>query len=237
MLRPLTLALIIISLVLCGCGPYSKNARVVGSPGTQVSPVPEEYHIHVGDKLAVRLFYNPDLNQEVTVRTDGKVSLLLVNELSDAGLTTSQLTDLLTESYAKQLQQPEVAVIVNSFGAQRVFVGGEVGLPGAKEIIGPTTVIQAIALAGGFKDTARIDEVIVMRRDADNTPFLISLDVKKAMKGIDLTQDIYVQPYDIVLVPRSNIADVNLWVSQYINNNISGISGFALYYQIIKSSP
>src|SRR5208337_5109793 len=100
-------------IALCSCGPYSKNARVAGSPGTVVPPVQEEYRIHVGDKLAVRLFYNPDLNQEVTVRPDGKVSLLLVHELNVAGLTTSQLTDLLTESYAKQLQQPEVAVIVN----------------------------------------------------------------------------------------------------------------------------
>ena len=233
-MRRLTLALIIISFALCGCGPYSKNARVVGSPGTVVSPIQEEYHIHVGDKLAVRLFYNPDLNQEVTVRPDGKVSLLLVHELNVAGLTTSQLTDVLTEKYSKDLQQPEVAVIVNSFAGQRVFVGGEVGLPGAKEILGPTTVLQAIALAGGFKDSARLNEVIVMRRDAENTPFLIALDVEKAMKGIDLNQDIYVQPYDIVLVPKSNIADVNLWVNQYINNNISGISGFALYYEVIR---
>jgi protein involved in polysaccharide export with SLBB domain len=234
-MRPSTLAFIIISLALSGCGPYSQNARVVGSPGTQVSPIQEEYRIHVGDKLAVRLFYNPDLNQEVTVRPDGKVSLLLVHELSVAGLTTSQLTDLLTEKYAKDLQQPEVAVIVNSFAAQRVFVGGEVGQPGAKDIIGPTTVIQAVALAGGFKDTARTDEVIVMRRDEENKPFLIALDIKKAMKGIDLNQDIYVQPYDMVLVPKSNIADVDLWVNQYINSNISGDFGtFFMYYYYTK---
>jgi protein involved in polysaccharide export with SLBB domain len=158
-----------------------------------------------------------------------------VHEVSVSGLTTSQLTDLLTEKYAKDLQQPEVAVIVNSFAAQRVFVGGEVGQPGAKDIIGPTTVIQAVALAGGFKDTARTDEVIVMRRDEENKPFLIALDIKKAMKGIDLNQDIYVQPYDMVLVPKSNIADVDLWVNQYINSNISGAFGtFFMYYYYTK---
>ena len=82
--------------------------------------------MHVGDKFSVRLFYNPDLNQEVTVRPDGKISLLLVHDLSVLGLTPSELTDLLTESYAKHLQQPEVTVAVNSFAAQKVFVGGEV---------------------------------------------------------------------------------------------------------------
>ena len=231
-MRSLTLAFIIVSLGLYGCGPYTKNARFAGGPDTQAPPVEQEYWIHVGDEIEIKLFYNPDLNQDVTVRPDGKISLLLVHELSVAGLTTSQLTDLLTESYGKQLQQPEVAVIVNSFAAQRVFVGGEVGQPGAKDIIGPTTVIQAVALAGGFKDTARTDEVIVMRRDEENKPFLIALDIKKAMKGIDLNQDIYVQPYDMVLVPKSNIADVDLWVQQYIQGVISPTYTVGYWYGI-----
>jgi polysaccharide export outer membrane protein len=233
-MKSLTLAFIIVSLALYGCGPYSKNARVAGSPGTMAPPVAEEYRIHLGDELEIRLFYNPDLNQEVTVRPDGKISLLLVHDLSVVGLTAPELTNLLTESYAKHLQQPEVAVIVNTFAGHRVYVGGEVTKPSAHQLVGPTTVLQAIALSNGFKDTARTNEVVVLRRDADNKPFVIALDIAKAMKGIDLNQDIYLQPYDIVLVPKSNIADVNLWVTQYIKNNISFAPDIAQYYLILK---
>lgn len=228
-----TLILVTFSILLFGCGAYSENARLVGAPGTLLPPVEQEYRIHVGDKLSVKLFYNPDLNQEVVVRPDGRISLLLVHEINAAGMTPSDLRNLLTDNYAKHLQQPEVAVIVNSFAAQKVFVGGEVGQPGAKDITGPTTVLQAIAMAGGFKETARKDEVVIVRRDEDDKPFIIALDTEKAMTGADLKQDIYVKPYDIVLVPTSSIADVNLWVKQYVMGTVGApASQMMMFYNL-----
>jgi protein involved in polysaccharide export with SLBB domain len=234
-MKPRSLILFVLSIVLCCCGPYSQNAVTVGAPGTIVPPTPQEYRITFGDKINIKLFYNPDLNQEVTVMPDGKIQLLLVHEINAAGLTASALTKQLIESYGKYLQQPEVAVIVSSFAGQRVFVGGEVGEPGVKELVGPTTVLQAVAMAKGFKDSARTDEVIVVRRDENNKPFTIALDTKKAMKGIDLTQDIYLQPYDLVLVPKSDIANVDVWVMQYFGATIGTIGApFANYYLLTK---
>jgi polysaccharide biosynthesis/export protein len=230
-----TLLLLALSFVLYCCGgTFSQNARPVGAPGTQAAPVEAEYRIQHGDKLNIKLFYNPDLNQEVVVRPDGKISLALVHDVDAAGLTPSELTERLTEGYGKHLQQPEIAVIVSAFAGQRFFVGGEVGQAGVKEIVGPTTILQAIAMAGGFKETARTNEVVIVRRDENKNPYLISLDAEKAMKGIDLKQDIYVRPFDMVIVPRSNIADVNLWVNQYIKSNVSMGSDFALYYNLTK---
>lgn len=216
--------LFILSFSLYCCGPYTKNAEVAGAPGTLAPPVPQEYRMTPGDKISIRLFYNPDLNQEVTIRPDGKISLMLVHDVKAAGLTPSELTQQLTDGYGKFLQQPEVAVIMNTFAGNRVFVGGQVLTPGVRDIVGPTTVLQAIAMAGGFKDDARLCEVVVMRRDENNKPFLIKLDTVKATKGIDLQQDIYVQAYDLIVVPRSNIGDIDLWVLQYIHNTV-GILG------------
>jgi protein involved in polysaccharide export with SLBB domain len=226
--------LFVLSFALSCCGPYSKNALKVGAPGTLAPPSPQEYRIAIGDKINIKLFYNPDLNQEVTVRPDGKISLLLVHEVDAVGLTSSQLTEELTQSYAKHLQQPEIAVIVTSFAGQKVFVGGEVGGPGVKDLVGPTTLLQAVAMAGGFKDTARLDEVVVIRKDENNKPFIFAVDALKAMKGIDLSQDVYLQSYDIVVVPKSNIADVDLWVSQYIGQTLGAVSGFTYYYTITR---
>jgi len=231
-----TVLLIILSLTLFCChrGPYSPTALKVGAPGTEIAAVEQDYRLHVGDKLTVKLFYNPDLNQEVVVRPDGKISLLLVQEINVIGMTPSELTAALTEKYAKHLNEPEVAVIVSSFAGNKVYVGGEVGQPGTKELVGPTTVLNAVAMSGGFKETARTNEVIVLRRGPDQQPFLITLDSEKAMKGIDVKQDIYLQPYDMVLVPRSNIADVNLWINQYIRGTVGVGSDFMLYYNVIK---
>ncbi len=224
--------LFVLSFSLYCCGPYTKNAAVVGAPGTLAPPAPQEYRMTPGDKISIKLFYNPDLNQEVTVRPDGKIALMLVHDVNAAGITPSELTQQLTESYGKFLQQPEVAVIVSAFAGQRVFVGGEVAQPGVKDIIGPTTVIQAIAMAGGFKDDARLNEVVVMRRDENGKPFIIKLDSVKATRGIDLQQDIYVQAYDMIVVPRSNIGDVDLWVLQYIHNTVGilGQDALGFYY-------
>ncbi|MEM5789223.1 MAG: polysaccharide biosynthesis/export family protein [Syntrophobacteraceae bacterium] len=225
-----TLLLLVLSFAMYCCGPFSENAKFVGTPGTEAPPIDDEYKIRVGDRLSIKLFYNPDLNQDVIVRPDGKVSLMLVRDIQAAARTPIELTDELHGIYGKVLQQPDVVVIVNSFAGHKVFVGGEVMQPGVKEIAGPTTVIQAITLAQWFKETARLNEVIVIRRGPDFKPYLIALDVEKAMKGIDIKQDVFVQPYDIIIVPRSNIADLNLWLNQYVRNSLP--KEFAYYINL-----
>jgi len=84
------------------------------------------YIIQAGDQLDIKFFYNPELNDSVTVRPDGKISLQLVDEVQAAGQTPAQLDDFLTEKYAKELRKPVITVIVKSFASQRVYVGGEV---------------------------------------------------------------------------------------------------------------
>lgn len=227
------IALCVIALsVVCGCGPAVQNAQFVGAPITRVPPVIPAYRIHVGDHLSVRLFYNADLNQDVVVRPDGRITLQLVNEVTVINRTPMEVSDELTNGYGQYLEHPETTVVVASFGGQKVFVGGEVMESGPREILGPTTVLQAIAASKGFKDSARTEEVVLIRRGEDDKPTIISLNLKSVMDGTDLNQDIYLLPYDIVLVPRSKIADVNLWVDLYIRRNFSMLGEFAAYYNL-----
>ncbi len=224
----------LIPLCLCSCGPYSKSAVKVGSPGTTAPPSPHQYRIDIGDKLSVKLFYNPDLNQEVTVQPDGNISLLLVHEVKASGLTSEQLRKRLSKDYGKYLQQPEISVVVVSAVGNKVFVGGEVGKPALEVLNGPTTVLQAVDMAGGFLPTARLDEVIVLRRGANNKPFQIALNAEKAMKGADMSQDIYLEPYDMVIVPRSNIANVDLWMQQYLGDTVGAFGNDIIMYYYLK---
>ncbi len=165
-----------------------------------------QYVIRSGDKLSVKFFFNPELNeQDLIVRPDGRISLQLVHEVEAANLTAPQLTALLAERYADQLKNPEIAVIVRSVrDQQKVYVDGQVGNPGKFPLGDSLNVLQVVALAGGFKaDTAKKDEVIVMRRDQNGQQFVIKLDIDAALTGRDLTQNIPLLPNDFVYVPRS----------------------------------
>ncbi len=166
----------------------------------------EQYVIKPGDKLSVKFFFNPELNEEdLVVRPDGRISLQLIHEVQAANLSAPQLTALLAKRYTGQLKNPEISVIVREVReAPVVHVEGEVVSPGAFEIVGSLRVLQAVTLAGGFaKDTSKQDEVLVIRRGQGDQSFVIKLDLTAALRGADLTQNILLLPNDFVHVPRA----------------------------------
>jgi len=208
------LCLVVLTL-MTGCPPGPVKTATLGSPGYQL----KEYRIQPGDLLEVKLFYNPELNELLTVRPDGRITLQLINDVAAAGLTPAQLGAVLTKAYAGELANPRVVVIVRTPVAERVYVDGEVNRAGAFTLPGPTTVLQSIAEAGGLKDTADPGEVRVLRRAGDGVK-IITLNLEAALNGEDASQDIYAQANDLILVPRSGIANVNAWVDKYIRKNI-----------------
>ena len=150
--------------------------------------------------------FNPELNEEeLIVRPDGRISLQLIHEVEAASLTASQLRSLLAKQYAGQLKNPEIAVIVRSVKeAEKIYIAGQVKSPGSVEIVGSLSVLQAITQVQGFVEgVAKIDEVLVMRKDQNGHSFVIMLDLTAALSGTDLSQDIELHPYDFVHVPRS----------------------------------
>jgi protein involved in polysaccharide export with SLBB domain len=213
-------SLFLLLLLINGCStavksPTPFNPRVVQEPSDSIG----EYTIHGNETLEIKFFYNPELSETVTVRPDGRISLQFANEVMAAGLTPAELTDILTEKYSTEFIDPKLTVIVRTYEGQRAYVDGEVGKPQKINLIGDITVSQSIALAGGLKHTARRHEVLVIRRKADKKPLVIPVDLKKVFNGTDISQDIVLQPFDIVFVPKSAIANVNLWMRQYIYNN------------------
>ena len=208
-----------------------KNPAPLQQQNIQTNRNPDpEYRIQVGDQLDIKFFYNLDLNEQVTVRPDGRISLQLVHEIMVTGLTPSELTQLLTQKYAPELKKPEITVIVRSFGAHKIYVDGEVTKAGLFPLIGFTTVLQAISQAGGMKDTARRNQVVIIRRVEDNRPLVFQVDLEKVIDGTDISQDIALKPFDVVFVPRSVISNINVWIDQYIRKNIPISTGFGFTY-------
>lgn len=213
---------LVLLLLLSACSnKVVKNPAVAVHPNDLAQPVPQqEYRITVGDELDIKFFYNPELNENITVRPDGRISLQLVHEIMAAGRTPAELTTILTGKYAAEIERPEITVIVRSFSTQRVYVDGEVNTPGVLDLVRPLTVLQSISRAGGLKETARINEILVIRRQADNKFLIVPVNLEKAIDGTDVGQDIPLTPYDIVFVPKSPIANLNQWVDQYIRKMI-----------------
>jgi len=210
----------IFMMALSACATTVLNP--VPPPAASSSPpsLSTEYRIQSGDQMEIKFFYNPELNENVIVRPDGRISLQLVNETMAAGLTPQQLIDLLKKKYAAEISKPEIAVIVRSFSAQRVFVDGEVNKAGLVPLTGPMTVLQSISQAGGIKDTALLKGVIVIRRTLDNKLSAMQLNLEKALDNSDMSQDVTLKPNDIVYVPKTTIANMDVWVDQYIRRLI-----------------
>jgi polysaccharide biosynthesis/export protein len=233
-MRVLRYPLLSLCLMLAACGPTMKNVTPANpaSPGLSSAAVPdEEYRIQPGDLLDIKFFYSPELNEQVPVRPDGRISLQLAQELRAAGRTPAELTALLKETYSRELKKPDVTVIVRSFGNQRVYVDGEVGKPGLIPLTGPTTVRQAISQAGGFLYTGNATDVLLIRRGPENQTLPVMVNMQKVLDGTDLSQDMYLKPFDIVYVPKTAIANANLWIEQYLTRMIPRI-GFTAAYPV-----
>ena len=205
------LLLLIITLIGCGGG---KN---ISTPPAQNSlvykGVMEDYYLQPGDDLEIKFFYNPELNENVIIRPDGKISLQLIDEIQAAGLTPAQLDELLTEKYSSQLKQSVLTVILKSFGGQRIYVGGEVNSPQVLTVVGKVNALQAIFDAGGLKDDAKLSSVIIVSRGADNRPFARKVNLKNALKGKISEEDYLLKPFDMVYVPKTNLAKADQFIT------------------------
>ena len=202
-----------------GCAPIAVNPTPVDSPQIiKQTKYEQAYIISAGDQLDIKFFYNSELNESMTVRSDGRISLQLVGELDCVGMSPAQLSTQIKEKFAPILVRPDVTVIVRVSSGYRVFVDGEVNLPGVYDIVGYKTLRQSLAQAGGIKDTARTNEILVIRQRKDQEPLVVAVNLESINSGADFSQNIVLSPYDIVYVPRSPIYNANVWVRQYIRD-------------------
>ena len=187
----------------------------------------------MNDELNFRFLYLPELNTVATVRPDGHISLPIVGEVSVEGLTLAELTEQVERLLSTQVRRPHVTVNVQGSTSQKVFVGGEVIRPGVQPLQGPLTVLQAVMVAEGLKESAQPRQVIVVRRGPAGSYTVLPVDLASAMSGGDPSKDLQLQAYDAVIVPRSGIADLGLWVDQYVKRVLPFSMGIA--YSINKN--
>jgi len=212
------------TLACAACGasrtpPPPPVAQAVAEPHAGVVD-PDRYVLQVGDRLDVRFYRTPELDADVVVRPDGMVSLQHVQDVPAAGLTPAVLARAIERRYGDELVAPQVSVVVKDLGGQRYYIGGEVARQGVQPLPGGLTLFQAVQAAGGFEKTANRKQVVLLRRAPDGRTDARTIDLRPVQRGERLEDDLLLQPYDVVFVPRSRVADVNVFVEQFIRNNL-----------------
>ncbi len=178
------------------------------------------YRIQVGDVLDISFFKTVELDQVRTVGPDGEIYLPIVGRVDVVGRTLDDVTKEITQGYQKEMINPQITVSVAEYSGLQVYVSGEVNRPGIQDYRGGLTIVQAISDAGGFNRRARRQEVLLIRPGPENEPVGTIIDVKQILRKGMVSGDVPLAPLDIVYVHHKKIVNVNIFVQQYISDNL-----------------
>lgn len=166
------------------------------------------YRLQAGDAFTVQYRLTPEYNQTVSIQPDGTVTLQLLGSIPVRGLTLAEARSLVEQAAAKRLRNPELSLELKEYERSHFTVLGEVGTPGRYELRGPLSVQDGLALAGGFKTTARHTKILLIHRIDDTTGETQLINFKaleKPKPGMELSR---LQPGDIIVVPSSKLSKV-----------------------------
>lgn len=179
--------------------PHETTAKPMAPPGldtTAAPPVdPKSFKIGAEDVINIRVWKEPELSGDVVVRPDGKISVSLVGELDVAGKTPEELRRELTEEYGKVLNDPVITVRMSSIRSSKYYVTGNVFKTGMYPLVVPTTVLEALTLAGGFQEFANKKKVVILRKGKQHY-----FNYNDVIKGKKLDQNLTLENGDFIVV-------------------------------------
>jgi polysaccharide export outer membrane protein len=185
----------------------AQAAQAVAAPSDQPRassskrPHDDSFVIGNDDHLAINVWKEPDLTRSIPVRSDGKISLPLVGELQAAGRTPLQLERDIANRLRNYITEPEVTVMVEQINSEKFNILGQVTKPGSYPLTAATTVMDAIATAGGFKDFAKQKGIYILRQNPAGGESRIAFNYKDFIKGKNPGQNIKLEPSDTIVVP------------------------------------
>jgi len=190
-------------------GAGSTAAQPPAAPPAAVRPnpgviVPGDYVVGPDDVLTIVFWREKNLSGEVIVRPDGKITLPLINDIPAAGLTPEELRLRISEAAARFVENDSVTVSVKEINSRKVFITGMVNKPGPYPLLGPTSVVQLIAMAGGLLEYADSENISVVRpseRRPHGEPMSYRVNYKEIVRRANLRQNIELKPGDTVMVP------------------------------------
>lgn len=225
--------LLVVGGLACGARrpPVDPTAYAAAlAPPTPQAPGPD-YRIGIGDELHIRFLYQPDQNEQLPVRPDGRISLATTGQIDAVGLTTGELERIVVERSSSRLRDPEVTVIVTKVGPQNVYVGGEVVRPGVVALQPGMTPLQAVMQTGGFRDTAKRDSVVLITPSADGKFAASRVNMQQVLED-GIPERVRLRPNEIVYVPKTWIGDMNEVVNLYVRGLIPVLPRVGVGYSL-----
>jgi polysaccharide biosynthesis/export protein len=199
-----TLTIGILVIIIAGLSlSYSQETKEVSDKGLSPSQIPvnsDKYIIGPEDVLSILVWKEEALSQTVVVRTDGKISLPLIDEIQATGYTPLQLKEVLTEKFKQFVESPLVTVIVRETKSFKIYIGGQVRSPGVFTLVKEINILQLIPMAGGFTDWANQRKILLIRKEGEQEK-RFTIDYKKIISGKDLSNNIILKPGDTIIVP------------------------------------
>lgn len=206
-------------LLALAMGACAASGPAIVPVATLPPPPAEPYRLRIADVVEVAFFRTPELTQTRQVGPDGFISLNPVGQVMAAGLRIDELAARVRDLYASDFDDPTVTISVTQYAAMQVWVGGQVNAAGMLPYRDGLTLVQALMEAGGLTNDARADQVLVMRKGEGAQPVGALVNVDHILSG-ELASDVVLAVSDMVYVPRSRIASLNLFVQQFIRNNL-----------------
>jgi polysaccharide biosynthesis/export protein len=187
-------------------------APIVTAPTNRSSGFQERhprYHLRKGDTFDLDFSMTPEFNQTVAVQPDGYVTLKAVGSVYVEGQTVPELTDTLKKAYANVLHEPVIAVALKDFEKPYYIAGGQVAKPGKYDLRGDLTVSEGVAIAGGFDEKSKHSEVVLFRPLPAGGFQAKVINVKKLLASRDLSEDIRLEPGDMLYVPQNSFSKIH----------------------------
>ena len=181
----------------------SANSTDHSASGGAATParLDPDYIIGPDDVLSVHVWKEPDISAKMPVRSDGKITLPLVGDIQASGLTPARLQLVITQRLSDFINNPQVVVAVEQMNSRQFTVMGEVQHPGSFPLTHSTRVMDALAIAGGFRDFAKVKKIRIMRRTAEGGTQTIPFNYREVVQGHKFAQNIELQAGDTVVVP------------------------------------
>jgi polysaccharide biosynthesis/export protein len=210
--------------------PVAKLASSDAAPDASSRPATPQlqqrdarYHLAAGDSFDVSFELSPEFNQTVVVQPDGYVTLKAVGDVKVVGQNIPELTQTLRMAYGKMLNDPLIVVVLKDFEKPYFIADGQVGHPGKYDMRGTVTLTEAVAIAGGFTDSAKHSQVLLFRRVNDQWLAAKVFNIKDMQNRRDLHEDPTLHPGDMVIVPKNALSKIKPFIPN---------SGMGAYTQI-----
>jgi len=201
-----------LGVAMPAAGQSQTRSRQAQAPTLGTLGNEERYLLHPGDVLDIQYRYTPEFNQTVTVQPDGFISLEIGGDVKVSGRNLEQVRNVILAKAKTRLASPELIVVLKEFQKPYVVVAGEVVQPGKLEMREDITALQAVLLAGGFKDSAKSSQILVFRKLNASIAEVKVLNFKTLKQTSDLENDLTLQSGDMILVPRNRISKIERYI-------------------------